>query len=124
MAPKFLRPAIWLGPVLEKLSFADQAELQRFLDLLMARINAANDYTSDADAMTERLDRMSAQERSEWAAGFTAFIESYPSAWPRRGRTGDDQRIIARLQASELGMDEALVKLLGAWLSLRRGRRV
>jgi hypothetical protein len=124
VAPNFVTPTTWLGSLLGELSFASHDALQRFLDILVARMNAANHEVADADVVAKRLERMDIKGRSEWAAGFSAFVEAYPSAWPRRGRTRDDQRMLAVLaEPSGAGIDPTWMKLIGTWISCRHARR-
>lgn len=124
VAPKFEKPSTWLGALLGRLAFADHEDLQRFLDLLMARMNAANANVAREPAVAQTLQAMSADERSQWAAGFSAFVDGYPSAWPKRGRTRDDQAMLAHLrQGEQAGIEPSLVGLLSTWISQRRARR-
>ena len=124
VAPKFQKPNTWLGPLLARLSFADHAELQRFLDLLMARMNATNVYAADEKAVAAILEGMTELERREWASGFTEFVAAHPAAWPKRGRTRDDQAVLAQLERfADDGMEVSVLGLIGAWVSQRHARR-
>ena len=60
VAPKIVMPSGWPGGLLEREhEFAGDDELQRFLDLLLLRYNAANDAMADADAPAHRNSSLS-----------------------------------------------------------------
>ncbi len=122
-APRLVKPSAWLGPIVERLSFADEAEMQRFLDLVVARLNAGTAAAAEVAAITARLQALDPQARAAWTTGFSEFVDTFPEAWPAR-RPKEDRRVLAILRDAEpASLDDGFLSLLGAWIAACHARR-
>ena len=121
IAPRMIAPNRWLPRILEKAAAGlEPAELQRFLDIVMMRANAAItviDGQSDFEAdMTQR----GAGGVREWASGFHAGRESFKSSWPKKSVGPTDQAILRQIaEARTHGLPAPGIRIVGQWLSAR-----
>ncbi|NLH82497.1 MAG: YecA family protein [Phyllobacteriaceae bacterium] len=124
-APVFVPPNAWIGTLLGRIPFPDLTTVNRFLEILMARVNAVVDPTTGPARMISALTAFDAENKRDWAAGFSAFVAGAKSAWPSRALAPDDKRMLKSLaKAADTGVDDGLARLLPAWITQRyRARR-
>lgn len=126
VAPQLSRPSAWLDGLLDrKHKFKDEAQLQRFLDLVMLRYNAANEDIANTEETGARLKSYGQNGLRQWARGFTDAIEFDNSAWPSRNLRKDDKAILRKIAATGDGITEPpeLLPLLSTWLQQRHKLR-
>ena len=126
VAPMIVMPSDWLGGLMEREhEFPGDDELQRFLDLLLMRYNAANDAIADADVTGAAIGAHDEQGLRRWAEGFTESVARHEEDWPARTRTGEDKRVLRSIADVAGGRAGAsgLKPLLPAWLTHRRAAR-
>ncbi len=126
VAPKIVMPSDWLSGLLERgHEFAGDDELQRFLDLLLMRYNAANDDMADLAVTGAGIRAHDEQGLRRWAEGFTESVARHKGEWTARTVTGEDKRVlrsIADAAGGRAGASE-LKPLLPSWLTHRRAAR-
>ncbi len=126
VTPKLIAPSGWIGGLLEqKHDFADHDELQRFLDLVLMRYNAANADMADPAVTGARIRAHDEQGLWRWAEGFTESVARHKGEWTARTVTGEDKRVlrfIADAASGRAGASE-LKPLLPTWLTHRREAR-
>jgi yecA family protein len=126
VSPKPVAPSGWISGLLEqKHDFADHDELQRFLDLVLMRYNAANADMADPAVTDARIKAHDARGLRRWAEGFTESVARHKGEWTARTVTGEDKRVlrfIADAASGRAGASE-LKPLLPAWLTHRREAR-
>lgn len=114
IAPKMLMPNLWLPAILDVvLPRIDPAKFQRFMDLVMMRAQAVSDLAGEPDAFVAAMNGRSKKGRADWAAGFAESAERFRTAWPKKGMTENDRRLLAaaadRLSGIEVSELAALV---------------
>jgi yecA family protein len=126
VAPKIVMPSGWLSGLLEREhEFAGRDALQRFLDLLLLRYDAANADLADPAVTGAAIRAHDEQGLRRWAEGFTESVARHKGEWPARTLTGADKRIlrsIADAAGGHAGASE-LKPILPAWLTHRRTAR-
>ena len=96
IAPKMLMPNLWLPAILDAvLPRIDPSRFQRVMDLVMMRAQEASDLIAEPEAFTVSMAARSQEGREKWVAGFTQATEMFRSAWPKKGMTGEDRRLLA-----------------------------
>jgi hypothetical protein len=122
VAPKMVRPGEWISSLGEVMQdFPDQTALQRFLDIVMARYNAANHDAADPALLRERLAALSPQGLGDWAEGFTSAADWFRSAWSGARLGKDDKAMLRRVDQAASGVTDpdALRAALAQWLAAR-----
>ena len=126
IAPKLIAPSGWINGLLErKHGFSGHDELQRFLDLVLLRYNAANADMADLAVTGAGIRAQYEQGLRRWAEGFTESVARHKGEWTARTVTGEDRRnlrSIADAASGRAGASE-LKPLLPAWLTHRRAVR-
>ena len=113
-------PLGWLMGVVQAVEHRDEAELQRFLELLTLRADAAVEAVASPAATAARLAALDAGGRTRWAQGFIEHVANLPEAWPWAALDAEDRRMLEALEvAARAGMDERLRRALPAWLAAR-----
>ena len=113
-------PLGWLMGVVQAVEHRDEAELQRFLELLTLRADAAVEAVASPVATAARLAALDAGGRVRWAQGFVEHVSGVPEAWPWAALGSEDRRMLEALEvAARAGMDERLRRALPAWLAAR-----
>ena len=106
--------------VVQAVEHRDEADLQRFLELLTLRADAAAEAAASPGATAARLTALDAGDRARWAAGFVEHVTNLPEAWPWAALGPEDRRMLEALEAAaRAGMDEPLRRALSAWLAAR-----
>jgi len=126
VAPKLVTPSHWINGLLEhKHDFAGHDELQRFLDLVLMRYNAANADMADLTLTGARIRVHDEQGLRRWAEGFTESVARHKTQWTARTVTGEDKRVLRTIADAASGRAGAseLKPLLPAWLTHRRETR-
>lgn len=126
VAPQLPRPSAWLDGLLSREhDFKDEAQLQRFLDLVMLRYIAANEDLADSEETRARLKSYGKNGLRQWARGFTDAKELNRSVWPSRDLRKDDKAILRQIAATGDGSAEPseLLPLLSTWLQQRHKLR-
>lgn len=126
VAPKVIMPNEWIAGALgDSYAFTSEDALQRFLDLLLMRYNAANSETADPAATGARISGYGAAALEEWAHGFTACASQQKRAWSAKSVNKDDRRILKLIAdaAESRATPSELQSLLPAWLASRRATR-
>lgn len=118
IAPEMILPNQWIavllgaaGPRLE------QSGLQRFLDLIMMRANAAVENAQDPAALTEQLAGLKAGAASDWARGYREGFETFRSSWPARLSQKDKSMHKLMENAARESFTEADADRLGSWIN-------
>ena len=94
--------------------------LHRYLELVMLRANAANDYVADAVDIGARLAVCDEDALRAWAGGFAACVAGNKRAWPTRILNADDKRMLKNIAAAARhGVSRDLTLVLPAWISSR-----
>ena len=120
VSPEPASPLGWLMGVVQAVEHRDEAELQRFLELLTLRADAAVEAVASPRATAARLTALDAGGRARWAAGFVEHVTNLPEAWPWAALGPEDRRMLEALEAAaRAGMDEPLRRALSAWLAAR-----
>jgi hypothetical protein len=122
VSPKMINPREWLEPLFSVLrSIPNKESLQRFLDIVMLRYNAANEAAQDTATSRGRLNRISARAWVDWAEGFATATTEFKSSWRARTLNKDDKAILKMTsKAADGGKDtETLRALLPGWLARR-----
>ena len=126
IAPKLIAPSGWINGLLErKHGFSGHDELQRFLDLVLLRYNAANADMADLAVTGAGIRAHDEPGLRRWAEGFTESVARHKGEWTARTVTGEDKRVlrfIADAASGRAGASE-LKPLLPAWLTHRREAR-
>ena len=114
IAPQMLMPNQWLPAILDAvLPRIDPSRFQRFMDLVMMRAQAASDMASEPGEFFASIARRSKKAQGDWASGFSEALDRFRSAWPKRGMTAEDRRLIEIGAAGLAGVD-GIIHLAGA----------
>ncbi|MEO1458604.1 MAG: UPF0149 family protein [Pseudomonadota bacterium] len=125
VAPLMAPPTEWLHPIFERMVFRDEPTMHRFVEIVMLRAKAANDWCSSPGEAANRLARLGDAGRRDWAAGFAAFTQAVPDVWPRHALDAEDGRTLKDLgRAAKAGIGADLALALPAWLSKRFDARL
>ena len=120
VSPEAASPLGWLMGVVQAVEHRDEAGLQRFLELLTLRADAAVEAAASPGATAARLAALDAGGRTRWAQGFVEHVTNLPEAWPWAALGSEDRRMLEALEAAaRAGMDERLRRALPAWLAAR-----
>jgi hypothetical protein len=120
VSPEAASPLGWLMGVVQAVEHRDEAELERFLELLTLRADAAVEAAASPEATAARLAALDAGGRTRWAQGFVEHVTNLPEAWPWAALDAQDRRMLEALEAAARGgMDEPLRRALPAWLAAR-----
>jgi hypothetical protein len=89
------------------------------MDLVMMRAQAVSDLASEPDAFVAAMNGRTKKGRADWAAGFAESAERFRTAWPKKGMTENDRRLLAAAadRLSGIGVSE-----LAELVSDRQGR--
>jgi hypothetical protein len=108
-----IAPNQWLAPILDAvLPGLDPAKFQRFMDLLMMRAHEVSDLACDAGAFAASMAKRSKKGQGDWAMGFSDAAKRFRAAWPKKGMTKEDRRLL------ELASDGLAVAELSELASL------
>ena len=95
IAPQMIAPNLWLAPILDAvLPGLDPSKFQRFMDLLMMRANEVSDLACDAGAFAASMAKRSKKGQGDWAVGFSDTAKRFRAAWPKKGMTKEDRRLL------------------------------
>lgn len=120
IAPQMLMPNQWLPAILDAvLPRIDPSRFQRFMDLVMMRAQAASDMASEPGEFFASIARRSKKAQGDWASGFSEALDKFRSAWPKRGMTAEDRRLIEIGAAGLAGVD---LSEFAALIAIRHGR--
>ena len=120
VSPEAASPLGWLMGVVQAVEHRDEADLQRFLELLTLRADAAVEAVASPEATAARLAALDTGGRARWAQGFVEHVTGVPEAWPWAALGPEDRRMLEALEAAaRAGMDEPLRRALPAWLAAR-----
>ena len=116
IAPQMIMPNQWLPQILDPvLPRIDPSRFQRFMDLLMLRAQTVSDVAAVPDELVAAISARSKKGHADWAGGFSDAIGKFRTAWPKKGMTKEDRRLLevvtAGLISSELAEFAALVAL-------------
>jgi hypothetical protein len=100
VAPLLAPPTEWLGPILDRVNFANEAAFHRFVEIVVLRANDADGWCADPGAVASRLAGHGDAGRRDWAAGIAAFVAAMRHVWPKRALKVEDRRILAALDAA------------------------
>ncbi|OSP53727.1 UPF0149 family protein [Pseudoruegeria sp. SK021] len=122
VAPKPVTPDRWVQPLLTAaLPVLTDRHLQRFLDLMMFRYDAALDQLADPATCEAALAAMSPGSLGDWCAGFLAGKQNFKSSWPAKTLGPADKAILRQItQRTEApATDVPPSPDLAAWLIRR-----
>lgn len=124
IAPKMLTPDRWLQPLLNKaVGTLLPAGIQRFLDIVMMRANAAIALMDDEQGFQSVMTKRSKPGRHDWAAGFTAAHEASRPAWPAKALAPDDRAMLKLIaEGARVPFTLADIEMLGTWIKARNMR--
>ena len=106
IAPKMLMPNQWLPAILDAvLPRIDPSRFQRFMDLLMMRAQAVSDLASEPGEFTASMARRSRKGQADWAAGFAEAAGKFRAAWPKKGMTEEDRRLLKIASDGLIGVE-------------------
>jgi len=122
IAPKMITPDRWLTPVLNAvLPDLPAPSLQRFLDLLLHRYNAAIEKLTDPKGLDRMFRRMNTASLRDWSAGFLEGKQNFNTSWPARPLGANDKAMLRQIEA--MARDPATpitaFPALAAWLTSR-----
>lgn len=108
IAPQMIMPNQWLPPILDPvLQRIDPSQLQRFMDILMMRAQTVSDVAA--------ISACSKKGQADWAGGFSDAISRFRTAWPKKGMTKEDKRLLVivttGLASADLAEFAALIAL-------------
>jgi len=121
IAPKMITPNRWLPHILDSAAAGlDPADLQRFLDILMMRANAAIATVDGQIDFPADMKQRGVVGVREWASGFHTGRESFKSSWPKKSVGPTDQAILRQItEARTHGLLAPGIRIVGQWLSAR-----
>lgn len=116
ITPQMIMPNQWLPAVLEPvLPRINPSQFQRFMDLLMMRAQTVSDVASVPDQLVAAISGRSKKGQAEWWSGFSEAMGKFRNAWPKKGMTTEDKRLLevvtAGLASAELAEFATLVAL-------------
>ncbi len=120
IAPQMLMPNAWLPAILDAvLPRIDPSLFQRFMDLVMMRAQAVSDLTSEPGEFVASMTKRSKKGQVEWAAGFADAVEKFRTAWPKKGMTEEDRRLLKIASDGLIGVE---LSDLAALIALRQAK--
>ena len=122
VSPKMVAPGKWIEPLLGVFpDVPDEASLQRYLDIVMLRYNAANQTAPYSTEMKTQLNRLSGRALAAWSTGFVTVTKLFKPSWSAKSLNKDDKSVLRLLsETSEDGKDSPLLKsILPTWLERR-----
>ena len=122
VAPKMIRPGDWIDLLIDTMAeFRSRASLQRFLDIVMERYNAAVHDADDAERLKRRFRGRAAGAASAWADGFTTVTLLVRSAWTDKSLGKADKAMLHLVADAGTSVADAarLDPLLPEWLVRR-----
>jgi hypothetical protein len=124
VAPLLAPPTEWLGPILDRMNFANEAAFHRFVEIVVLRANDADAWCADPGAIASRLAAHGDAGRRDWASGFAAFVAAMRHVWPKRALKVEDRRILAALDAApDEGISSDTALALPGWIAKRHEMR-
>ena len=106
IAPKIIMPNQWLPRILDEvLPRIDPSRFQRFMDLLMMRAQAVAEIASEPAEFAASISSRSKKAQGDWASGFSEALDRFQSAWPKKGMTKEDRKLIEIGAAGLAGAD-------------------
>lgn len=106
IAPKIIMPNQWLPRILDAvLPRIDPSRFQRFMDLLMLRAHAVAETASEPAEFAASVSHRSKKAQGDWVSGFSEALDRFRSAWPKKGMTKEDRRLIEIGAAGVAGVD-------------------
>lgn len=127
LAPSMISPTDWMGAMVAAGGdFRDDAQMQRYLDIVVLRYHAFNDAAMDAKSVTALIKVLKAGPFENWCAGFTDAVDDYRREWRGRSLKKDDKAILKMVDdmAEGKGKADTLRLALPSWIVERRyGRR-
>jgi yecA family protein len=122
IAPQMIMPNQWLPAVLEPvLPRINPSQFQRFMDLLMMRAQTVSDVASVPDQLIAAISSRSKKGQVEWWSGFSDAMGKFRSAWPKKGMTKEDKRL---LEVVTVGMASAELAVFAALVALRQEKNL
>lgn len=124
VAPRFVTPTDWLGPLMDGVSFPGEGKVQRVLDILMLRYGVIQDDLYEAN-IGETFRALPRNRVGDWLTGFAQATEIV-NAWPKRSLRKDDRKIVNLIKegVDDEGVLETLSPLLPTWLDAMAIRAV
>ncbi len=123
VAPTVPAFAHLMASVLQRLELATIADMQALLDALTTRGNAIAEDALDPATFAARMAAVPAEERADWARGFTESVRLAGAAWRGKSVKKADNAMLTRIGAAGRGGDAAgLWPDLVPWLIARRPR--
>jgi yecA family protein len=126
LAPNMMSPTDWIGGLLDlEHSFKTEKQMQRFLDLILHRYNAANVDLPDTVTMKVRLANLADPEGIDWASGFSESAKCHADAWNAPSTNKDDKTILKAITAAAKSEGELqnLSAVLSTWFARRYALR-
>lgn len=122
IAPQMIMPNQWLPAVLEPvLPRINPSQFQRFMDLLMMRAQTVSDVASVPDQLIAAISSRSKKGQVEWWSGFSDAMSKFRAAWPKKGITKEDRRL---LEIMTTGLPGGGVEELATLVALRQERNL
>jgi yecA family protein len=122
IAPQMIMPNQWLPAILEPvLPRINPSQFQRFMDLLMMRAQTASDVASVPDQLVAAISVRSKKGQAEWWSGFSDAMNKFRAAWPKKGITKEDLRL---LEIMTTGLPGGGVEELATLVALRQERNL
>jgi yecA family protein len=122
IAPKMIMPNQWLPLILDPvLPRINPLQFQRFMDLLMMHAQTVSDVASVSDQLVAAISSLSKKGQVEWWSGFSEAVGKFRTAWPKKGMTTEDRRL---LDAVAAGFTSAELPEFAALVALRQDRNL
>lgn len=122
IAPQMIMPNQWLPPILDPvLPWINPSQFQRFMDLLMMRAQTVSDVASVPDQLVAAISSRSKKGQVEWWSGFSDAMSKFRTAWPKKGITKEDRRL---LDTAAAGFTSADLAEFAALVALRQERNL
>jgi len=122
IAPQMIMPNQWLPAVLEPvLPRINPSQFQRFMDLLVMHAQTVSDVASVPDQLVAAISSRSKKGQVEWWSGFSDAVGKFRTAWPKKGMTKEDKRL---LEVVTVGLASAELAEFAALVALRQERNL
>jgi yecA family protein len=122
IAPKMITPDRWLTPILNAALPAPPAtSLQRFLDLLLLRYNAALAKLADPKELERAFQSTDSPALRDWCEGFLEGRQNFKTSWPAKSLGPNDRAMLRQIEtmADNSAAAASVIPVLAAWLSGR-----
>jgi hypothetical protein len=121
VAPKVISPGELMTELVDRVPPARGMEaLQRFLDLVVGRLNSAAVDSEDAARLGARIAALGPDELRLWAEGFSHLVQRFPASWRHKSVRKDDKAMLSLIDAVGEGADAAELRpMLPGWLARR-----